>query len=263
VPFKSSNEKNVVIQNVRTQSHKWTSAHRPSSVLLRQLCTPCFLQTCRYFTILHIGGTSCIDCQTHCKYRTYSSVNSKSTYYEVLGVTSQATGREIKQAFLRLSKIHHPDKNIDSNSSADKFQAISEAYEVLGNPSLRSKYDIGVLGRSSSVAEREVSSHRYDKESFYGSLSKSGGGERKQDPLGGEARDLDKWTQRQTSLNFRMAQESKRQSKTECGGTSMHYSMQQLTRNNRNDINFSNSVTKFTSTLLMIIFVIILVIKSL
>jgi len=254
------------IRNVRTKSHKsWTSADILSSVLSGQQSTsPWLHQSCRYFSSLLHGGPSCIEYQTHLTYRTYSSANSKLTYYEVLGVTSQASGREIKQAFLRLSKIHHPDKNINntSSSSSDKFQAISEAYEVLGNPSLRSKYDVGVLGRSSSVAEREVSSHRYDKESFYGSLSKSG--EIKRDePVGTEMRNLDKWTKQQRSISFRLAQESRQQSKTDCGGSSVHYSQQQLNATERKNRNFVASFSKFISTSLMIILVIILIVKNL
>ena len=46
----------------------------------------------------------------------------------------QASGREVKDAYLKLSKIHHPDRNVDNLEKEDnsaKFQEISEAYEVL------------------------------------------------------------------------------------------------------------------------------------
>merc|ERR1719356_2226182 len=93
--------------------------------------------------------------------------SSSPSYYEELGLHPQASAREIKSAFYALSKEHHPDRNIENAEALKKFQAISEAYEVLSNPATRTKYDKGVLGRASSVAERERASHRFDGEAFY------------------------------------------------------------------------------------------------
>ena len=93
--------------------------------------------------------------------------SSSPSYYEELGLHPQASAREIKSAFYALSKEHHPDRNIENAEALKKFQAISEAYEVLSNPATRTNYDKGVLGRSSSVAERERASHRFEGEAFY------------------------------------------------------------------------------------------------
>lgn len=90
-----------------------------------------------------------------------------SSYYDELGLHPQASTREIKNAFYALSKEHHPDRNVENAEALNRFQAISEAYEVLSNPATRTKYDKGVLGRASSVAERERASHRFDGEAFY------------------------------------------------------------------------------------------------
>ena len=96
-----------------------------------------------------------------------STVRPRS-FYDELGVHPQSTSREIKEAFYKLSKDHHPDRNVDNPEALKKFQVISEAYEILGNPDKRIKYDKGVLGRTSSVAERERATHKFQGEQFYG-----------------------------------------------------------------------------------------------
>lgn len=62
-------------------------------------------------------------------------------YYEVLKVSPKASGSEIKSAYRRLARKLHPDKNNGAEDTALKFAAIAEAYEVLGNPKERAKYD--------------------------------------------------------------------------------------------------------------------------
>lgn len=62
-------------------------------------------------------------------------------YYDILKVSPKATGQEIKSAYRRLARKLHPDKNQGSEETALKFAAIAEAYEILGNPKERIKYD--------------------------------------------------------------------------------------------------------------------------
>lgn len=69
----------------------------------------------------------------------------KRSHYDSLGITPAATQSDIKQAYYKLSKLYHPDTNKDSDNAAEKFRAISEAYEVLGNYRLRRLYDKGSL----------------------------------------------------------------------------------------------------------------------
>jgi curved DNA-binding protein len=62
-------------------------------------------------------------------------------YYSTLGVAKTATAKEIKQAFRKLARKHHPDVNPDEKSAEAKFKEINEAHEVLGDPEKRKKYD--------------------------------------------------------------------------------------------------------------------------
>ena len=62
-------------------------------------------------------------------------------YYSTLGVAKTASGKEIKQAFRKLARKHHPDVNPGNKSAEAKFKEINEAYEVLGDPEKRKKYD--------------------------------------------------------------------------------------------------------------------------
>ncbi|KAL2752253.1 hypothetical protein ACRALDRAFT_1078264 [Sodiomyces alcalophilus JCM 7366] len=68
-------------------------------------------------------------------------------YYKVLGVPSDADDRQIKSAYRKLSKIHHPDKAVRQGMTKEeaekKMASINEAYEVLSNPELRARFDHG------------------------------------------------------------------------------------------------------------------------
>src|SRR5213596_4382728 len=62
-------------------------------------------------------------------------------YYEVLGVPRTATGADIKKAFRKLAREYHPDVAKNKKQAEEKFKEINEAYEVLGDPPKRKKYD--------------------------------------------------------------------------------------------------------------------------
>src|SRR5881394_614216 len=62
-------------------------------------------------------------------------------YYETLGVPKTATEDEIRSAFRKLARKHHPDVAKDKKAAEEKFKEINEAYEVLGDPEKRKKYD--------------------------------------------------------------------------------------------------------------------------
>lgn len=66
---------------------------------------------------------------------------AKRCYYETLGVTKTATEQDLKSAFRRLAKEHHPDRNSGDQSSEQRFKELNEAYEALKDPQKRAAYD--------------------------------------------------------------------------------------------------------------------------
>ena len=62
-------------------------------------------------------------------------------YYSTLGVAKTATEKDVKQAYRKLARKHHPDVNPGDKSAESRFKEINEAYEVLGDPAKRKKYD--------------------------------------------------------------------------------------------------------------------------
>ena len=62
-------------------------------------------------------------------------------YYEILGVTKNASSEDIKKAYRTLARKYHPDRNPGNKAAEEKFKDINEAYEVLSDISKRSQYD--------------------------------------------------------------------------------------------------------------------------
>lgn len=62
-------------------------------------------------------------------------------YYKILGVSKDAGPDEIRKAFRKLARQYHPDVAKDKEGAAEKFKEINEAYEVLGDPEKRRRYD--------------------------------------------------------------------------------------------------------------------------
>ena len=66
---------------------------------------------------------------------------AKRDFYEVLGVSKSASEKEIKDAYRKLAIKYHPDRNPDNPEAEVKFKEAAEAYEILGNPEKKQKYD--------------------------------------------------------------------------------------------------------------------------
>ena len=74
----------------------------------------------------------------------------KRDYYEVLGISKNATDDEIKRAYRKLAKQYHPDLN-KAPDAAEKFKEVNEAYEILSDPQKRQTYDqFGFAGMDGS-----------------------------------------------------------------------------------------------------------------
>ena len=66
---------------------------------------------------------------------------SKRDYYEVLGVSKDASAAEIKKAYRKLAMANHPDRNQGDDAATERFKEASEAYDVLSTPDKKARYD--------------------------------------------------------------------------------------------------------------------------
>ncbi|KAL5288379.1 DNAJA3 family protein [Megaselia abdita] len=71
-----------------------------------------------------------------------SNANFQSKdYYKILGVAKNSSSKDIKKAYYQLAKQYHPDTNKSDKNASQKFQEVSEAYEVLSDDTKRKEYD--------------------------------------------------------------------------------------------------------------------------
>ena len=82
-----------------------------------------------------------------------SGVRSRDPY-ELLGVSRQASADEVRRAYRRLVREHHPDANPDDPGAEERFKELYQAYEVLSNPQKRRSYDQSFRAASQRNRER-------------------------------------------------------------------------------------------------------------
>jgi len=89
-------------------------------------------------------------------------------YYQILGVSKNASQDEIKRAYRKLAHEYHPDKN-SSHADGAKFKEINEAYQVLSNPQKRSQYDqFGSVGGPEGFGGFSQNAQGFDFRDFGG-----------------------------------------------------------------------------------------------
>jgi DnaJ-class molecular chaperone len=77
---------------------------------------------------------------------TTAILSKQRSYYEILGLQSDCSSRDIKNAYINLSKKHHPDKNPGQFENDKVFKQIQEAYSVLSKAHSRENYDLTLRG---------------------------------------------------------------------------------------------------------------------
>jgi len=115
-------------------------------------------------------------------------MSSKVCYYEVLGVSRDASEAELKKAYRRLAMKYHPDRNADNPEAEAKFKEAKEAHEVLSDPKKRAAYDqYGHAGVDPSMGGRPGAGAGAGFEDIFGDVFGDifGGGGRRQGPRRG------------------------------------------------------------------------------
>lgn len=90
-------------------------------------------------------------------------------YYEILGVSKNASSAEIKRAYRKLAHEHHPDKG----GEHERFKKVNEAYQILSDPQKRTAYD--QFGKAGADGSRSGGGGGFDGFDFGGSRGREGG----------------------------------------------------------------------------------------
>ena len=106
--------------------------------------------------------------------RQFAAKNQKDDMYDILGITSAASEKEVKRAFLMKAKQYHPDVNT-SSEAPKKFAQINEAYETLGDPQKRKIYDAyGMSANEQQSAESQGEAYGFNPFGFAFSAFRGG-----------------------------------------------------------------------------------------
>ena len=109
---------------------------------------------------------------------------SKRDYYDILGVSKDASQEDIRKAYRALAKKYHPDVSKEENAEA-KFKEVQEAYDVLGNEEKRKNYDrFGAAGANANFGSGFEGFSGFGGFGGFSDIFDSffGGGQRRVDP---------------------------------------------------------------------------------
>ena len=93
---------------------------------------------------------------------------TNSDYYQILGVTTKASQKQIKDAFRQRALKYHPDRNPGDGAAADRMKAVNEAYAVLSHPKRRAEYDT-LRQQFGDTAHSHFRNSHSDQDIFHGS----------------------------------------------------------------------------------------------
>ena len=118
---------------------------------------------------------------------------NKRDYYEVLEVSRDANPEQLKKSYRRLALKYHPDQNPDDSQAAEKFKELTEAYQILSDPSSRARYDryghnAPEMGFGGGAVDISSMTDFFD--SIFGSVFGGGGARQRRRRRGKPGRDL-------------------------------------------------------------------------
>jgi molecular chaperone DnaJ len=113
--------------------------------------------------------------------------------YDVLGVPKNASADEIKKAYRKLAREHHPDRNPGDEAAEERFKELQGAYDVLSDPEKRKAYDTfgSANGRRSPSGFTNVDFGDFDLGDLFGGLFGGGRGAGRRAPAGQRGSDLE------------------------------------------------------------------------
>lgn len=124
-----------------------------------------------------------------------SALLHQKSHYETLGIERGASQADIKSAFYKLSKKHHPDANVNDPTATSKFQEIAEAYEILGNEDARTRYDKGMGSIPGMKGKRAAAPGFKTADDPRAAFYKSRLANKMNSPTVGKMYNFDAWTQ--------------------------------------------------------------------